>query len=423
MEILSTGEKVKKARVYKGLTLKELCEDKVSVSKMSCIENNKIKAEPWILEFISKKLEIEYEYLKKDVEDHLLENLKLIEKMPKEKNDYENNLIYNLEYAEEYNHYDISMKLIHLLFEYYLMKEDIKSLEDIQCRYYNVYEKVYSDKHHQIYYTDIANYLYATGEYLQAANYYNNVKHSLLKEKEDNEEYYETIVNIISKETYCYIKEQKYSKAYELSKQVNEYIDLIEDDLIKAKSYHMMAFLCLRMSDPNFTKYEKKSFKFYKENNFEKSKALNEYASTMLEIGLRAEALEYIEKGLVTCPKEQKSKFIEYLIIVTETLIKGEFLKRAEEVGDEALNIAIELNDVVLIERAYYNKATICMKQQSHYSAEMYMNLSLDALVKFGTKAQIYKRYLQMGEMYYKIKNTTEALKYFNLAIKMETYI
>ena len=38
MEILSTGEKIKRARVYKGITLKELCRDRISISKMSCIE-------------------------------------------------------------------------------------------------------------------------------------------------------------------------------------------------------------------------------------------------------------------------------------------------------------------------------------------------------------------------------------------------
>ena len=43
MEILSTGEKIKRARVYQGITLKELCSDEISISKMSCIENGKIR--------------------------------------------------------------------------------------------------------------------------------------------------------------------------------------------------------------------------------------------------------------------------------------------------------------------------------------------------------------------------------------------
>ena len=41
MEILSTGEKIKRARIYKGITLKELCGEEISISKMSCIENGR----------------------------------------------------------------------------------------------------------------------------------------------------------------------------------------------------------------------------------------------------------------------------------------------------------------------------------------------------------------------------------------------
>ena len=59
MEILSTGEKIKRARVYQGITLKELCSDEISISKMSCIENGKIKADSEILHYISKKLDID----------------------------------------------------------------------------------------------------------------------------------------------------------------------------------------------------------------------------------------------------------------------------------------------------------------------------------------------------------------------------
>ena len=58
MEILSTGEKIKRARVYKGITLKELCGDKISISKMSCIENGKVKADDEILKYIAKKIYI-----------------------------------------------------------------------------------------------------------------------------------------------------------------------------------------------------------------------------------------------------------------------------------------------------------------------------------------------------------------------------
>ena len=58
MNFLSTGEKIKRARIYKGVTLKELCKSDISISKMSCIENDKVKADEWILEMVAERVEL-----------------------------------------------------------------------------------------------------------------------------------------------------------------------------------------------------------------------------------------------------------------------------------------------------------------------------------------------------------------------------
>ena len=55
MEILSTGQKIKRARIYKGITLKELCNDSISISKMSCIENEKI------ISYIADIIDVDYD--------------------------------------------------------------------------------------------------------------------------------------------------------------------------------------------------------------------------------------------------------------------------------------------------------------------------------------------------------------------------
>ncbi|MPN60463.1 hypothetical protein SDC9_208191 [bioreactor metagenome] len=77
------------------------------------------------------------------------------------------------------------------------------------------------------------------------------------------------------------------------------------------------------------------------------------------------------------------------------------------------------MDNIKLIEKAYYLKAKILKKMKSLVSAEMYMNLSLDALSKFGNKREIYERYMEMGQMYYDIGLTGDALKYFTLAISL----
>ena len=80
MEILSTGEKIKRARIYKRITLKELCGEEISISKMSCIENGKIKADDECLKYISDKLQIDYSYLVQDVYEQIKDNIKSVKK-------------------------------------------------------------------------------------------------------------------------------------------------------------------------------------------------------------------------------------------------------------------------------------------------------------------------------------------------------
>ena len=113
MEILSTGEKIKRARVYQGITLKELCSDEISISKMSCIENGKIKADSEILHYISKKLDIDYNYLVQDVYEQIEENLNLLRKNEVPLDKIDEFINYSLEYAMDYSYLDLAFELIH----------------------------------------------------------------------------------------------------------------------------------------------------------------------------------------------------------------------------------------------------------------------------------------------------------------------
>ena len=49
--------------------------------------------------------------------------------------------------------------------------------------------------------------------------------------------------------------------------------------------------------------------------------------------------------------------------------------------------------------------------------SEMYMNLSLDILMRIGNKNQIKNRYMEMGILYFEMNNTSESIKYFSLAL------
>lgn len=173
MEVLSTGEKIKRARVYKGITLKDICGDKISVSKMSCIENNKIKPETWILEFISEKLDLSMEYLQQDVREQIKENIDRL-KSKEFSHQVEADFKYNLEYAMEFEEFDLAFDITHVLFTWYLEKERFPELEELISNYYEICEKCDESFCYMIYYSDVGQYFEYNEEYVQAISCYEN---------------------------------------------------------------------------------------------------------------------------------------------------------------------------------------------------------------------------------------------------------
>lgn len=414
MEILSTGEKIKRARIYKGLTLKDLCENKISVSKMSCIENNKVKAEEWVLDFISEKLQIDPNYLKQDIKAQVMRNIEGIIKQ-KHSKEYEEILEYNLKFIEEYSYFDLSFEIMNLLFNYYLDQNKIEKIQLVISKYHDYLQKCFSEERAALYYMDLAKFFYMTKEFIQASNYYNNVRNI---SKESNN------LTLLSRATYneaaCYVMLQNYEKAYDIAIKLIELMDYIESDIKKAEAYHMLAILCLRGTIDKFEGYEQKSYELYKDDLVHKSQAIYNYAAVMFTIGLREKAISYINDALSCYPKDNKELLVNFMLMNISKLIENDVLDKAQGICDETLDYAIGLDNIVFIERAYYYKALILEKEDNLYSAEMYMNLALDALLKFANNSKIYKRYMEMGDMYHRMRNVGESIKYFNFAIKLE---
>lgn len=413
MEILSTGEKIRRARIYKGYTLKCICEDKISVSKMSCIENSKVIPEDWILEFISKKLDLDIDYLKNDVKSQIRNNIEVLKKSNK-RSSYEEDLEYNLSFAEEYLYYDEAFKIMHMIFKHNIEKGKFEKLQILIPKYYDICLKSKSSENQLTYYMDIGTYLYNSNEYSQAAGYYNTIRAESEKIGKN-----EVLAKATFNECACYIMMEDYAKAYEIAKYLIELVDCFKDDIKKADSYRMMAVLSLKMKKDYFKDFEEKSYSLYGKNKICKANAIYNYAEAMFNIGLKEQGVEYIKKALKCHPKEKEESLASFMITCIKELIKNNIVNEAEKISDEAINYSIDLDDIKYIEKAYHCKALILGKKNEFQSEEMYMNLSLDALIKFGSKKLIYERYLEMGNMYYKMNNTGESIKYFNLAINL----
>lgn len=418
MEILSTGEKIKRARIYKGATLKEICGDKISVSKMSCIENNKVKPEQWILEMVAEKLDLDISYLLKDVKEQIKDNISKF-KNQNFSNELEEKLSYNLEYAMEYKYYDLAFHLIHILFKNYL---DIKSFEKIQImvsKYYDVCQKSGSVDNMLIYLKDMGKYFFFNREYAQASSYFENMI-DLIDEKAiaDNNEKSIAIYNKAA----CHVRLKDFDEAYRLVDELRTYVEYVQDKSTRAGIYNFIGDVLLKRGLKEADDFENKAHSLY-ENTDQKICALINSSLILMEVGRIEKSFMYINEAIDICKANNEKGIVNVLITCVENLLEKGLVEEAQNRCDEALNYAISSDDIKYIERAYYLKSKVLQKQDKFIESEMYMNFSFDALIKFGSKKDIYERYLEMGNMYFKLGETREALKYLNLAVTMEKKI
>ncbi len=411
MEILSIGEKIKRARVYKGYTLKDICGDFISISKMSCIENNKIKPDNLTLAYISKKLNMDLNYLGEDIDEQLTKNTELI-KNNKNIKDYEKWSYYNLGIAEEYGYHDISIQLVHDLFNYYMDLKQLMKIELIVTKYYGIVMKANSLKYTSIFNIDMGRYLFENEEYQQAICYYDMVRYSL-----DNKEGHENLLLeavFYEAKSYYLIKDYKMAKA--TADEFFKLEDKIQNNEKKALYYRLLAVTSIKINMDDFCKYENFTVNLF-HNKAELIKTFLEFAEAFFEISENDRAMKYIDRALDLLNDMNKEKYVEFLLRILGLYMNYGIINKAMEICEDVLNQSITMNNPYFIEKTYYYKAQICCHNNDFIGTEMYMNLSLDFLLKNGTKKEINRRYMEMGGIYHRIGNINDSLRCISMAI------
>ena len=420
MEILSTGEKIKRARIFNGITLKELCGDRISIAKMSCIENGKAKADRDLLEYIAKKIQIDLDYLVEDVYEQISNNLKTIKKNISSDNDAESKLKGNLSYAIKYKYYDLAFELIHILFSYYIEENKMENIQLIVSQYYDLYQRNNTQENTCLYFKDMARYLSCNNEYIEAIAYYEKLREMMLKREDFDKSEYSLIAY---NEVVCYEKINKSEEAYAILTEIIEFIDEVKIDESKGKILHAYATLCIKLNKSCAEEYKNRAFEYQKYNPVLLALSKGDYGKYYFEVGQREKAIEEIKEGIEIFPGDNEEKKVEFLNYCTNILISNEEYDIAYKITEETLNMAIITNNIRLIEKSYYLKGTILQKLKKYDEAEKYMNLSLDSLFKFGTREQRKERYIDMAKMYHKLGSINDAIKYFNLAISVDKII
>lgn len=418
MEIFSIGEKIKRTRIYKGYTLKDICDDKVSVSKMSCIENDKIPPEDWIIEHIASKLDLNIDYLKCDIKTQIKNNIKQIENN-KESTEYESKLNYNLAFALKYEYYDEAFYIMHVLFLYNIENNRFERLQALIPVYYEISVKSSLEEDKLEYYMDMGKYLYKSKEYIQALNYYNMVKRGA---EGKNKNY--ILAKSILNECKCYIMSEMYEEAYELSHRFLDIVDYFKKDTEKADVYSILAILSIINSNMDkFEEYKYIAYELYGKELYKKAIATYNFGIVMIDMNLKNKGIEYLKKALEYYPRDNLNKVTVFMITCLDKLINNDDIEYVENIINDTIDYSIKVNNIMCIEKAYYYKAILMERKQDIEQQEVYMNLSLDVLMKVGRKKELYYRYIDVGNMYYNMNNIEESIKYFNLAVKLSKRI
>lgn len=422
VEILSTGEKIKRARIFKGITLKELCEDKISIAKMSCIENGKAKADKELLEYIAKKIDVDFDYLVEDVYEQITNNLESIKRNISCDMESESKIKDNLAYAIKYKYFNLAFELIHILFSYYLEDNRVENIQLIVSQYYDLYQRDNTPKHTFIYFKDMARYLSQNGEYIEAVSYYSKLREMMDSHNADYFDRNEYCL-ISYNEALCFMHLNEFEEAYNILSNVIEYVDELPNEEYRGNIYHTYAIICIKLRKSCADEYKKKAYDYQKFNPISLALSHGEYGKYYFEIYERDKAVREIEEGIKIFPNDNEYKNVEFLNYCTNLFMQNGEYDVANKLAEEALNMAIVTDNVKLIEKSYYLKGTILQKMDKYSEAEKYMNLSLDALFKFGSREERKARYYEMAKLYYKLGSTTDSLKYFNLALNVDKKI
>lgn len=417
MEILSTGEKIKRARIYKRITLKELCGEEISISKMSCIENGKIKADDECLKYISDKLQIDYSYLVQDVYEQIKDNIKSVKKSKHSLEKIESIIKYNLDYSFRYNFNDLALELIHILFKLYIKDNKIEKLQLLISKYFDLYQHATNNEQIIIYYSDMAEFFVKTKEYHEAISYYSRIIQIYEKDQIKFDDKY---IYACFYEGICYKNINLIEESYKCLKKIIDKEALFKNDNDKGDYYHEFAIVNILLYIGEADKYLNIALNYKKDDMKVLAKFKAENGDIYFKVHKDDKALIELEDAAKIYPREDVRGCGEFLIKCIDILYKNNKYDEAFSYISEALNLAIDIDDERLIEKAYYFKGMIHQKINDYIQAEMYMNLATDFLLRFANNEEKYKRYNEMAELYYNLNELKESIKYFTLAIQIE---
>ena len=413
MNILSLGEKIKKLRKEKNMTLKELAGDRITAAQISHIERDKSHTSYELLEYLSERLDVSIDYLletkemqsKKITDNLILQSEIYIKRDALDEAEKEIHEI--IEICEEYGLSENYGKCNYLLGDIYLKRKD-----GATANFY--FEKalfyfIKNDDKKRIFqcYMNIAN-IYFDEEFYQVSltNYY-FAKDILEEINIDDPDTYKELYNKISK---CYMKLNDSEKSLEFIEKIgnidNDYSPEQEIELLVLKAKKLLAEGEYVKSKDYFAKALKIIEK--EENKDKLAQIYLTVGSIYAEMGDNEKFLEYSEKVYDIKKNDTDEYMMNSLYNIIQSYIDADDFEMAKKYSKLALAAAIKNKSKYDEYKALKYYCDIYKyKGETDISIE-YLIKCIEIVSKLDEEKILGNLYIELGQLYSGISKEKE---------------
>ena len=413
MNILSLGEKIKKLRKEKNMTLKELARDRITAAQISHIERDKSHTSYELLEYLSERLDVSIDYLletkemqsKKITDNLILQSEIYIKRDALDEAEKEIHEI--IEICEEYGLSENYGKCNYLLGDIYLKRKD-----GATANFY--FEKalfyfIKNDDKKRIFqcYMNIAN-IYFDEEFYQVSltNYY-FAKDILEEINIDDPDTYKELYSKISK---CYMKLNDSEKSLEFIEKIgnidNDYSPEQEIELLVLKAKKLLAEGEYVKSKDYFAKALKIIEK--EENKDKLAQIYLTVGSIYAEMGDNEKFLEYSEKVYDIKKNDTDEYMMNSLYNIIQSYIDADDFEMAKKYSKLALAAAIKNKSKYDEYKALKYYCDIYKyKGETDISIE-YLIKCIEIVSKLDEEKILGNLYIELGQLYSGISKEKE---------------
>lgn len=413
MNILSLGEKIKKLRKEKNMTLKELAGDRITAAQISHIERDKSHTSYELLEYLSERLDVSIDYLletkemqsKKITDNLILESEIYIKKG--ELDDAEKEIHQIIEICEEYDLSENYGKCNYLLGNIYLKRKDSR-----KANFY--FEKalfyfIKNDDKKRIFecYMNSADIYFEDGFYQVALTNYSFAKDILNQITTDEPDTYKDLYSKISK---CYMRMDDSEKALEYIELIgsidNNYSPTQEVEMLVLKAKKLLSEGKYLDSKDYFTKALKIIEK--EENKDKLAQVYLTVGKIYGEMGDNEKLLQYSEKVYDLKKSDSDEYMMDSLFNIIESYIDSNNFEQAKKYTKLALAAAIKTKSKYDEFRALKYYCDIYKyKGETEISIE-YLLKCIDIVSALDKEEVLGNLYIELGQLYSGISKDKE---------------